>query len=303
MEKIITEKLGSNLAALAFPLLLVALGLVAVSTAGIGGIWILVPAVLALGLRHAFDADHITSIDNVVRALRSAKKPAHLVGFFFSAGHSTVVLLAVSATILLGDILSNGTFNVVSSFSSIFVATFLTIIIAINLILLRQQSSSEPFAPLFRLFGKIIRKISSQWQMMLVGFLFGLGLDTAVSLIAIVTAGALLEGLTLISGAGLALCFAGAMGLGDSVNTLIVNKVYSKAQNNEKLMQLYQRILTFIIIFVASVVVLPLWIELSGIGIDGFSFILDNAGWALAFVSLVLSFLVLLKIKRKASFS
>lgn len=303
MEKMITAKLGSNVTALAFPLLLVVLGLVAVGTAGIPGIWILVPAAFALGLRHAFDADHITSIDNVVRALRSAGKPAHLVGFFFSAGHSTVVLLAVSATILFGDILSNGTFNAASDFSSVFVATFLTIIIAINLILLRQQSSTEPFAPLFRLFHKVIRKISSQWQMIVVGFLFGLGLDTAVSLIAIVAGGALLDGLTLISGAGLALCFAGAMGLGDSVNTLIVNKVYSKAQDNKKLMHLYQRILTFIIIFVASVVVLPLWIELSGIQTDWFGVILDNAGWALVLVSLVMSLLVLWKVKRKASFS
>jgi len=303
MEKLTAVQLRTNFPALAFPILLIGLGMVAVATSGIAGIWILVPAVLALGLRHAFDADHITSIDNVVRALRSSNKPAQLVGFFFSVGHSTVVLLAVTATILFGNILSNDIFNAVSGFSSVFVATFLTVIIVVNLMLLRQRDSSGPFAPLFQIFSRVIRKISSQSQMLLVGFLFGLGLDTAVSLIAIVAAGALLDGLTLISGAGLALCFAGAMGLGDSVNTLVVNKVYSKAQTNEKLMRLYQRILTFIIIFVASVVVLPLWIELSGLDADQFGFILDNAGWALAVISLMVSLIVLWKIKRKASFS
>lgn len=303
MEKLTAVQLRTNLPALAFPILLIGLGIVAVATSGIAGIWILVPAVLALGLRHAFDADHITSIDNVVRALRSSNKPAQLVGFFFSVGHSTVVLLAVTATILFGNILSNDIFNAVSGFSSVFVATFLTMIIVVNLMLLRQRDSSGPFAPLFKIFSRVIRKISSQSQMLLVGFLFGLGLDTAVSLIAIVAAGALLDGLTLISGAGLALCFAGAMGLGDSVNTLIVNKVYAKAQTNEKLMHLYQRILTFIIIFVASVVVLPLWLELSGLDADQFGFILDNAGWALAVISLMVSLIVLWKIKRKASFS
>ena len=303
MEQINAKRLRASVTALVFPVLLIMLGLAAVGTAGISGIWLLVPAVLALGLRHAFDADHITSIDNVVRALRSSRKPTHLVGFYFSLGHSTVVLSAVVVTVLFGNVLSNGIFAAVSDFSSVFVATFLTVIITVNLVLLSKQSSSGPFAPLSRLFHRTINKISSQWQMILIGFLFGLGLDTAVSLIAIVAAGALLDGLTLISGAGLALCFAGAMGLGDSVNTLIVNKVYSKAHENEKLMHLYQRILTFIIIVVAGAVVLPLWIQLLGIHIDIFDFILDNAGWMLALSSLTLSLLVLWKVKRKASFS
>lgn len=47
------------------------------------------------GLRHAVDADHIAAIDNVVRKLMQQGKPAHAVGFFFSLGHSTVVVVAV----------------------------------------------------------------------------------------------------------------------------------------------------------------------------------------------------------------
>jgi nickel/cobalt transporter (NiCoT) family protein len=163
-------------------------------------------AVLAyvLGLRHAVDADHIAAIDNVVRKLMQEGKRPISVGFFFSLGHSLVVALAVAAIAgaafalrshfhqfkLIGSIVGTGA----SAF-------FLLAIAVINLVVLRGVWASfrrarrgEPVAEqelnlllsgrgvLARIFRPLFRMVSRSWQMFPIGFLFGLGFDTATEI-------------------------------------------------------------------------------------------------------------------------
>ncbi len=153
------------------------------------------------GLRHAVDADHISAIDNTTRKLMQEGKRPVGVGFFFSLGHSTVVVLLCAALALsaayvqqhlpqwksIGGIAG----TVISGF-------FLYLIGIINLIVLldlyrafRRVVGGEDFQDLDldrylaqrglmgRFFRPLLRMIRASWQMYFVGFLFGLGFDTA----------------------------------------------------------------------------------------------------------------------------
>ena len=163
---------------------------------------LLATALLAwiFGLRHAVDADHIAAIDNVVRKLMHEGRRPLLAGTYFSLGHSTVVALAsalvattaagfqsrVAALHLLG-----GTLGTAVS------AAFLLAIAVLNLAILPgvwrrfraggQGGATEPqvAAPgglLARLFNPLFRAVSRSWHMLPLGFLFGLGFDTATEI-------------------------------------------------------------------------------------------------------------------------
>lgn len=156
------------------------------------------------GLRHAFDADHIAAIDNVVRKLiQEGRKPIG-VGFFFSLGHSSIVIvasavIAASAAALqpqldrfheLGGIVG----TVVS-------AVFLLAIGLANLIVLRgiwgafgrarrgEKIVDEDLDHVLagrgffaRIFRRVFGVVRSSWHMYPVGVLFGLGFDTATEI-------------------------------------------------------------------------------------------------------------------------
>ena len=154
---------------------------------------------LLLGVRHAFDADHIAAIDNVTRQLmwrddsRGPGRAAGAVGLFFAAGHSTVVL-AMSVVTIAGakfarPLLSEGswgreTLGLVGSCVSI---AFLLVVGLMNLrVLISLARRSQRPAP-----GLLLRKtelVSQPWQMFLVGLLFGLGFDTASEIALLVLA-------------------------------------------------------------------------------------------------------------------
>jgi nickel/cobalt transporter (NiCoT) family protein len=160
-------------------------------------------AVLAyvLGLRHAVDADHIAAIDNVVRKLMQEGKRPVSVGLFFSLGHSLVVILVV-ATIAATAFALQGRFEHFKSIGGVIgtgvSAFFLLAVALINLIILREVWRSfrrarrgEPVLEheldrllsgrgfLARIFRPLFRMVSHSWQMFPIGFLFGLGFDTA----------------------------------------------------------------------------------------------------------------------------
>jgi high-affinity nickel-transport protein len=169
-------------------------------------------AVLAyvLGVRHAVDADHIAAIDNVVRKLMQEGKRPLAAGLFFSLGHSLVVVLAVAAIAATAFALQDR-FLAFTSVGSVIGTTasavFLLAIAIINLVVLhgvwasfRRVRRGEPVAEhelnlllsgrglLARIFRPLFRMITRSWQMFPVGFLFGLGFDTAteISLFAVV---------------------------------------------------------------------------------------------------------------------
>jgi high-affinity nickel-transport protein len=163
-------------------------------------------AVLAyvLGLRHAVDADHIATIDNVVRKLMQEGKRPFAVGLFFSLGHSLSIATAVAA-IAAAAFALEGRFQELKSIGSIIgtgaSAFFLLTIAAINLVILRgvwqsfqRARRGEPVGEqeldlllsgrgfLARIFRPLFRLVSRNWQMFPIGCLFGLGFDTATEI-------------------------------------------------------------------------------------------------------------------------
>jgi len=212
-------------------------------------------AAYTLGMRHAFDADHISAIDNVTRKFMAEGKRPLSVGFFFSLGHSSVVFglgvaLTIAARAILGQVgdqrsVLHGTTGVVGTAVS---GTFLLLIALLNLVILvgivkvfaemrrgryndaelEQQLNSRGL--MFRFFGKIMRAIRSPWQMYPVGVLFGLGFDTAteVALLA-ATAGAATLALPWYSVLSLPLLFAAGMTLLDTIDGSFMNFAYGWA--------------------------------------------------------------------------
>src|SRR3989442_704356 len=202
------------------------------------------PAFLALGglaytfgLRHAFDADHISAIDNTTRKLlQQGRKPVG-VGFFFSLGHSTVVLVIAVAlglavkSIVQGVVGQNGELkNVGGAVGTVVSGTFLILIGIMNLLILvdivrvyrkmhrgeydHDSLETELVAGGFmtKVFGRMFRLVDHSWHMYPIGFLFGLGFDTAseVALLAI-SAGAAAQGLPFTAVISLPLIFAAGM--------------------------------------------------------------------------------------------
>src|SRR5919198_5958120 len=199
------------------------------------------PALLGLGglaytfgLRHAFDADHISAIDNTTRKLLQEGRRPVAVGFFFSLGHSTVVfLIAVLLgfavkTVVQGVVSDSGHLKDVGGLVGTSVSgAFLVVIGLLNLLILldifrvyrrmrrgdydRGSLQRELVAGglMTRVFGRLFRIVSRSWHMYPIGFLFGLGFDTAseVALLAI-SAGAAAQGLPFTAVVSLPLIFA-----------------------------------------------------------------------------------------------
>jgi high-affinity nickel-transport protein len=169
-----------------------------------------------LGLRHAVDADHIAAIDNVVRKLMQEGKRPISAGLFFSLGHSLIVAIAVAVIVgtafalqgklhpfkMIGSVIGTGT----SAF-------FLLTIACINLFILRGVWQSFQRARrgqtvadheldhllsgrglLARMFRPLFRMVTRSWHMFPIGFLFGLGFDTATEITLFTVAGSQASG-------------------------------------------------------------------------------------------------------------
>ena len=169
-------------------------------------------AILAysFGLRHAVDADHIAAIDNVTRKLiQNGKRPV-TDGFFFSIGHSLVLLIgtAIIAVAVMGLQQGFDRFNDIAGIIGTIVSgTFLLVMAIMNIVIARSvnrtyrrhvrgggQYDDDSFNILFnnrgviaRLLRPLFRLVDQSWQMLPVGFLFGLGFDTVteVSLLTV----------------------------------------------------------------------------------------------------------------------
>jgi len=153
----------------------------------------------AFGLRHALDADHIAAIDNVVRKLIGDGQRPWYAGFFFSSGHSSVVILACVVILLTASALPLTQFKDAAGTIGVAVSgTFLLLIAAMNMVVLRGTWRSvravrrgEP-APadgmlegqglIARVCRPLFRMIRRSWQMYPLGFLFGMGFDTATEI-------------------------------------------------------------------------------------------------------------------------
>src|ERR1700733_6134296 len=208
-----------------------------------------------LGMRHAFDADHIAAIDNTTRKLVGEGKRPLSVGFFFSLGHSSVVF--VLAVLLnfgirgLDDQVKNGgshlqyTANIigtcVSGFFLFLIAAFNIVILAGILKIFRERRGGayndeqleeqlNKRGLMNRFLGPLARRVDTPWKMYPIGFLFGLGFDTATEIALLVLAGTAVAGaLPFYAILSLPILFAAGMSLFDTADGCFMNFAYDWA--------------------------------------------------------------------------
>src|SRR6202162_1730608 len=242
------------------------------------------PTILALGglaytfgLRHAFDADHISAIDNTTRKLlQDGRKPVG-VGFFFSLGHSTVVFIiaaAVGLTVkwIVDGVAGNGgqLRSVGGILGTLVSGGFLVLIGVLNLVILLDivrvyrrltagayddkslELDLTAGGVMSRIFGRLFRVIKHSWQMYPIGFLFGLGFDTASGgAIIAISAGAAAKGLPFVAVIALPLIFAAGMSLMDTADGAFMAKAYSWAFTSPIRKVFYNLTTTSLSVFVA----------------------------------------------------
>jgi high-affinity nickel-transport protein len=208
-----------------------------------------------LGMRHAFDADHISAIDNTTRKLMSDGKRPLSVGFWFSLGHSTIVfalsfLIAVGVRSLYAPVKNDhSSLHQVTGWVGTTVSgTFLYAIAALNIVILfgilkvfremktgrydeaelEEQLNSRGF--MNRFFGRMTKTVTRPQQMYPIGVLFGLGFDTATEVALLVIAGSAgAAGLPWYAILCLPVLFAAGMSLLDSIDGSFMNVAYGWA--------------------------------------------------------------------------
>jgi high-affinity nickel-transport protein len=245
----------------------------------------------SFGLRHAVDADHIAAIDNVTRKLMQEGKRPVAVGFFFSLGHSTIVVLASVAIALATTTIQRNLpqFRQVGSIIGTAVsATFLFVIALINIIILRDiyvtfkkvkrggTYSEETLNSLLnqrgimgRLFRPFFKLIKKSWHMYPLGFLFGLGFDTATEIGLLgITATEATKGLPVWSILIFPLLFTAGMSLVDTTDGVLMLAAYGWAYVKPIRKLFYNMTITFISVLVALLVG----------GIEAFSIVGDKFG-------------------------
>jgi nickel/cobalt transporter (NiCoT) family protein len=211
-----------------------------------------------LGMRHAFDADHIAAIDNTTRKLMSDGQRPLAVGFFFSLGHSTVVfglalLLATGVKAIVGPVeddsstLHHYTSLIGTSVSGVFLylIAILNVIVLVGILRvfarLRRGEYDETELErqldnrglLNRFLGRFTKSITKSWHMYPVGFLFGLGFDTATEIALLVLAGtSAAAGLPWYAILCLPVLFTAGMCLLDTIDGSFMNFAYGWAFSN-----------------------------------------------------------------------
>jgi high-affinity nickel-transport protein len=231
----------------------------------------------SFGLRHAVDADHIAAIDNVTRKLMQEDKRPVTAGLFFSLGHSTVVVLAsigVAATAAAFQDKLEAFHTIGGVIGTSVSALFLLLIAAINVVILvnvyatfqRVKSGGTYVADdldallagggvLARIFRPLFRLIERSWHMYPLGFLFGLGFDTAteVGLLGI-SAGEASNGLPFWSILIFPALFTAGMTLIDTTDSVLMTGAYGWAFVKPVRKLYYNLTITFVSVVVAAIV-------------------------------------------------
>ncbi|MCU1740761.1 MULTISPECIES: HoxN/HupN/NixA family nickel/cobalt transporter [Pseudomonas] len=231
----------------------------------------------SFGLRHAVDADHIAAIDNVTRKLMQEKKRPVSVGFFFSLGHSSVVVLAslgvALATSAMQDRMEG--FKAVGGLIGTSVsALFLLIIALMNLVILRSIYKSwrhvrqggayvdDDFDLLLanrgflaRIFRPLFRLVTRSWHMFPLGFLFGLGFDTSTEVALLgISATQASQGLSPWSIMVFPLLFSAGMSLVDTLDGHLMLGAYGWAYMKPIRKIYYNMTITLVSVVVAVVI-------------------------------------------------
>jgi nickel/cobalt transporter (NiCoT) family protein len=233
-----------------------------------------------LGMRHAFDADHIAAIDSTTRKLMAEGKRPVSVGFWFSLGHSTIVftlcvLLAAGVRALAGQVTndSSSLHSVTGLIGTAVSGLFLMVIGILNLVVLRQilgvfkgmragrYDESELDEHLSnrglmnRFLGKATRAVTKPWHMYPVGVLFGLGFDTATEVgLLVLAGGAAVFALPWYAILTLPVLFAAGMSLFDAIDGCFMNFAYGWAFSNPVRKVYYNITITGLSVAVALII-------------------------------------------------
>jgi nickel/cobalt transporter (NiCoT) family protein len=230
-----------------------------------------------LGMRHAFDADHIAAIDNTTRKLVGEGKRPLSVGFFFSLGHSSVVfVLAVLLNFGIRDLDrqvsdgGSGLHSITSIVGTCVSGFFLFLIAAFNMVILagilrvfremrtgrydddELEEQLNKRGLMNRFLGPLARRVDTPWKLYPIGFLFGLGFDTATEVALLVLAGtAVAGGLPFYAILSLPILFAAGMSLFDTADGCFMNFAYDWAFANPVRKVYYNLTITGLSVFVA----------------------------------------------------
>ena len=215
-----------------------------------------------LGMRHAFDADHIAAIDNTTRKLMNDGQRPLAVGFFFSLGHSTVVfglavLLASGVKTIVGGVrddaskLHHYTGLIGTGVSGVFLyaIALLNVVVLVGILRVFARMRRGEYDPetdgaelerqldhrglMNRLLGRFTKSITKSWHSYPVGLLFGLGFDTATEIALLVLAGtSAAAGLPWYAIVCLPVLFTAGMCLLDTIDGSFMNFAYGWAFSN-----------------------------------------------------------------------
>jgi high-affinity nickel-transport protein len=239
-----------------------------------------------LGMRHAFDADHIAAIDNTTRKLMNERREIEgsrrplSVGYWFSLGHSTIVIaigvgLVIAEKAVFGAVSNNGStleqfggiFGTIVSASFLFLIAILNIVILAGIVkvsrMMRNGSYDEGELErqllnrglMFRYFGKWMKAITKEWQMYPVGVVFGMGFDTATEVVLIATVALLAkQALPWYSIMCLPILFTAGMTLFDTMDGCFMNLAYGWAFFNPVRKVYYNLIITALSVSICFVI-------------------------------------------------
>ena len=208
-----------------------------------------------LGMRHAFDADHIAAIDNTTRKLLADGQRPVSVGFWFSLGHSSVVFVMVTGVALGVRALTDGVSDNSSQLQQItgvwgtsVSGLFLVLIGLINLVALvgvlrvfrnmrrgdydeaELERQLDSRGLLNRILGRVTRLVRKPWHMYPTGFLFGLGFDTVTEIgLLVIAGGAVAASLPFWAVLTLPILFTAGMALLDTIDGAFMNVAYGWA--------------------------------------------------------------------------
>lgn len=208
------------------------------------------------GVKHSYDWDHLAAIDNSTRKFVAQKQDPVSVGFAFSAGHSSVVVLAgilvVAGSGLMGELVREGSGGslvlglIGSGVSGLFLLAmglFNGSAFARAARVLQRSRAGHGIAPkdleaqgfVARLLAKPLARVRRPRHIYVIGFLFGLGFDTATTIgLLMMTTAASLAGVPLLALIALPLAFTAAMTLCDSLNGVAMMRLYRSALDDPR---------------------------------------------------------------------
>ncbi len=242
--------------------------------------WLLGTAVVAygLGLRHAFDADHIAAIDNVTRRLVRGQQRPIGVGLYFALGHSTVVVLATIAVAFATSAIT-GRYGMIArdlggvlgtAISALFLFAIALMNLGIFVSLLRSyrrlraggayceetvENLLNGRGILARLLRPLFRLIRSSRQMVAIGFLFGLGFDTATEIALLgIAAAAAARGISASVLMVFPCLFAAGMALMDATDGVLMASAYGWALADPARTLRYNLAITLLSVLIALLI-------------------------------------------------